>query len=188
MALNYSLIPFTKTATTEALSLSAELRQQDDQTLKLCFQLHGDMASLRWPTTSSTEPKKGLRRDELWKTTCLEVFLTSQTAALDPNSKAAYFEVNCSPNGDWNAYSFSSYRTNMQAASLKVSLQKAVIDIRSAHFEIEISSPTPLPIDLWGAAVVLDSNLGEKSYWALAHPASVADFHDKKAWIPLRQP
>lgn len=56
---------------------------------------------------SLPEPEAPRRMDELWKTTCFELFLR--------NSKTgAYLEFNLSPSGHWAAYSFDGYREGMR--------------------------------------------------------------------------
>ncbi|MEL6862619.1 MAG: hypothetical protein AAGL11_12340, partial [Pseudomonadota bacterium] len=70
--------------------------------LDLRYELTGDLARLRVPSDDL-----GQRRDELWKQTCFELFVRA------PNSEG-YLEYNFSPGGDWAAYSFQTYREDMQ--------------------------------------------------------------------------
>ena len=46
------------------------------------------------------------RADELWQTTCFELFLK-------PEGGQAYLEINLSPSERWNAYDFAAYRSEM---------------------------------------------------------------------------
>src|SRR5690349_14172779 len=46
------------------------------------------------------------RADELWQTTCFELFLK-------PAGGSGYVELNLSPSERWNAYDFEAYRWGM---------------------------------------------------------------------------
>ena len=54
------------------------------------------------------------RRDELWRTTCAEIFVALDDASDGkPHTGGPYLEFNFSPTGDWAAYRFDSTRTGM---------------------------------------------------------------------------
>jgi hypothetical protein len=77
--------------------------------------LHGNELTVRfvvdidqpiiWPAYTGI-----LRGDELWQTTCLELFIGNPGAT-------HYVEFNVSPEGAWNCYEFSDYRQGMQQSS-----------------------------------------------------------------------
>src|SRR3989337_36218 len=69
------------------------------QGLMLSYSLSGDIDALVLPARS--EPGRG---DDLWQSTCFELFLRGDGAA--------YREYNFSPSGEWAAYAFDSYRAD----------------------------------------------------------------------------
>ncbi|MCP9882555.1 DOMON-like domain-containing protein [Cyanobium sp. Alchichica 3B3-8F6] len=71
-------------------------------TLEIAYQLQGDLARLSLPAPAS-QPE---RRDLLWQTTCLELFLARQGAN-------GYWEFNLSPAGHWNVYRLEGYRQGL---------------------------------------------------------------------------
>lgn len=178
-----TLIPFTATSLTENFSVKANLLKTSSQTLFIEFLIHGPIDLISWPSSEAPHPDTstllpGGRKDELWKSTCLEAFFSSGTKNEDP-----YAEINCSPNGDWNAYSFQSYREGMMPSSeISVHLTQKKSNEHTAQFWVEIQSTAPLNIHSVGLSMVMEFTTGEKSYWALRHPASVADFHSKVGW------
>ena len=63
------------------------------------------------------KPTKPGRRDELWKTTCFELFTRFE-------NDAGYQEYNFSPSRDWAAYSFTAHRQgrrNLETGPLVIS-------------------------------------------------------------------
>lgn len=169
-----TLIPFTVTPFTQPFQVSADFFQVSPQKALLEFKIVGPLAHIVWPSSSVIES----RQDGLWQTTCLEAFFAPGNKAED-----AYFEINCSPNGDWNAYSFSSYRQGMIAAEgVEVRVKERSSEGNEAFFRIEISSDQPFQAKSLALCAVIEFSNGEKSYWALKHPSAKADFHNKDAW------
>jgi len=87
------------------LLISAEMDWQEGGRLALSYGLVSQrLAPIdgleRWAMASP----RGARKDELWHHTCFEAFLGL------PGSDA-YWELNVSPDGDWNLYRFSGYRS-----------------------------------------------------------------------------
>lgn len=123
---------------------------------------------------------KGERRDELWKTTCFELFF-GQT------NRLSYVEVNMSPSGDFAAYGFTGYREGM--TPLMSLRQTPVRDVRSSEESLELMGSVSLrsiqldgPVVL-GATAVLEYLDGTKEYWALAHKGAKPDFHISSSFI-----
>lgn len=123
---------------------------------------------------------KGMGRGEdLWKTTCFELFLE--------DGDGAYREFNFSPSQRWAAYRFAGYRESR--------------DDFEPGIAPEIQSERGLSIftltvflsekDLQGArnaalSAVIEEEGGRLSYWALAHGGPKPDFHDPACFrIPL---
>lgn len=170
------LKPFASSALTEQIQIESQLRQLSAEVLSIEFFITGNLHLIRWPSLTNIIET---RQDELWKTTCLEAFVSP-----DSSNSTGYLEINCAPNGNWNAYSFSSYRQGMKAAeNTTVRLKERSQEANTASFRIEVQSTTPLSANSFGLTVVIEFTSGEKSYWALHHPKPTADFHDKDGWM-----
>ncbi|XGC79717.1 DOMON-like domain-containing protein [Bdellovibrio bacteriovorus] len=168
------LQPFVRTPLTEQFKISSDLQRVSSEKIEITFQFSGPLHKIQWPDPLIIES----RQDELWKTTCLEAFLG---AGSEP--KDSYIEINCSPNGNWNAYSFSSYREGMTpSAHITVRLKEKSIQDQNAVFKIELHSTQAIATACIGLTAVTEFTDGEKAYWALRHPKSTADFHDKNGW------
>ncbi len=125
------------------------------------------VAALRVPPFAG----KG-RADELWQTTCLELFLKDAGGG-------AYREFNFSPSGRWAAYRFDAYREGMAALDL---MTWPEVSGASGEFTFVLTAVLDARV-LAGAAAaglsaVIEEKDGTKSYWALAHAPGRPDFHD----------
>ena len=148
------------------VDLCASIERRGDG-LKLVYQLNGDLSGLIIP-----EGEAGVRRDELWKTTCFELFIST--------GAGAYFEYNFSPGGDWAAYQFSDYRENGQdldcASPAMNSVQSSDhlrLSVMLARLPVDLTAPRPRV----GLTSVIESVQGGHSYWALDHLGEAPDFH-----------
>ncbi len=114
------------------------------------------------------------RKDELWQTTCFEMFIMPKDAA------PAYSEFNMSPSERWAAYDFDDYRAGMSQrdferepeCTMRKGQSIAIFD--AALPRVQLPGP-PCAI---GLAAVIEEEGGVKSYWALAHTKERPDFHD----------
>lgn len=168
------LVPFTSTPRTTQFTVSADFFQTNSTQLIIEFKISGPLEHIVWPAPGIIES----REDGLWKGTCLEAFFSEGSQKHDP-----YVEINCSPNGNWNAYAFSSYRAGMTPSqNIVVRLKERSSDSKDAYFRIEVLGASPLNAKVMGLTTVIEFANGEKSYWALRHPAPQADFHDKGGW------
>ncbi len=168
------------------LLLSAEFIWREEGILELSYnirpaQRYGDLLDLALP---SSEPKfdltSGQRLDDLWKHSCFEAFLGL------PGSEK-YWELNLSPSGDWNLYSFETYRrggkTSREATSPLVRVRRKRRDFRC---DVILNLRPWWPVEALpelGLTMVLEDNKGRLSYWALSHPGEVADFHDRRSFL-----
>jgi len=120
---------------------------------------------LIWPEFSALE-----RKDELWKSTCLELFVSAP-------DEPAYLEINLSPSGAWNSYSFPSYRNGMTTeANVKlIEFDNEGPGVLSACFQFQ---PLPDPV-LLGPAVILSAKDGSHGYFATTH-GEAPDFHNRE--------
>ena len=113
------------------------------------------------------------RADELWRTTCFELFLM-------PGEGPGYCEFNLSPSERWAAYDFSGYREGMADREVAREPQGTIRPGTGfAIFDAAIpASLLPAADCRMNLAAVIEEQDGVKSYWALAHPAEKPDFHD----------
>lgn len=134
----------------------------------LVFDLRGQPDELAIPDNTG-----GVRRDELWKHTCFELFLKDDSAA-------AYTELNFSPNGDWAAYRFERYRqerTDLDCIAPQVTSRVEDTGlVVSVHMPLDGLDVGTGQVRLGPAAIVVAKN-GARSYWALYHPEDKPDFH-----------
>jgi len=112
------------------------------------------------------------RADELWQTTCFELFLK-------PDGMPDYVELNLSPSERWNAYDFTAYRWGMAErpfprepeCALRLGSSFAIFDAA-----IPVAGLPDAPCAM-GLAAVIEEQGGVKSFWALVHPDAKPDFH-----------
>lgn len=121
------------------------------------------------------------RKDELWKKTCFELFISAGQKNL------AYQEVNLSPTGGWNVYSFSSERQGMvrspDLAGVSFANTQFSFDHESCVFQLDFSkmkNAEELSFRVGMTAVLQIGN--EVSYWAMTHLKDKPDFHDRNSW------
>jgi hypothetical protein len=113
------------------------------------------------------------RADELWRHTCFEAFVKEAPSE-------GYHEFNFAPSTQWAAYRFDRYRSGMRAAT---EIEPPQIVGRSVPERYTLRATLSLPdrqrdrILQVGLAAVLEETNGNRSYWALAHPAGAPDFH-----------
>ena len=113
------------------------------------------------------------RADDLWQTTCFEMFLR-------PPGDSSYSEFNLSPSERWNAYDFAARRTGMTERTMP---RAPVCTMRpgSAFAIFDAAIPAAgLPREecAMALACVIEEAGGQKSYWALEHGGFAPDFHD----------
>ena len=156
--------------------LRGSIKRLDQNILALNYELLVPADELIWPA-AATSPK---RRDELWQSTCLELFIAQ------PN-EPRYWEINLSPSGNWNVYRLSGYR---QALQEEPSIQRISLSSHSAADRHQLEATIQLPPALSQVApleanlcAVLQHNNGSNSYWALCHPGSEADFHARAGFV-----
>ena len=170
-----ALIPFEHTAQSDLFQVEAEIYIDGPDSGLLEFRITGPLDQLIFPDPTLVES----RRDELWKGTCLEAFF-----AADTQPENSYLELNCAPNGDWNAYEFSGYRQGMTTSEkTKVRLIHREGSAEEVLFRIRLDSPFLGQMKWASLTTILRHQDGTSSYWALKHPRSQPDFHDKDAFI-----
>jgi hypothetical protein len=122
------------------------------------------------------------RTDDLWRHTCFEAFVRKS-----PGS--GYYEFNFAPSTQWAAYQFSAYRSGMRVAAeigdpgIEVNSSPNRYILRASLNPDELLLPANGGERQGGAAwglglsAVIEEAGGRRSYWALAHPQGIPDFH-----------
>ena len=167
------LRPFAETKASGAIALSFSVRRLE-AAIDVVFSLKGGEVLYFPRATDALE-----RRDELWKRTCLEIFV-------GPAGADSYLEMNLSPSGDWNVYAFDGYRTGMRPADAEVVLARSTEDqsLRAATVRgPEITKLLGSSDLVMSATSVLEYSNGEREYWALAHAGQKPDFHLRQSFV-----
>ena len=151
--------------------IEVEVARPSSSSLIVHYVVVGRIRDLRVPPVTTS-----VRADELWQHTCFEAFVR-------PLPSDSYYEFNFSPSTQWAAYRFSAYRAEMTEAyevhAPRIEVQSSC-GLYELHASLDLDDMPGLPSDaVWrlGLSVVTETTSGEKSYWALAHPLSKADFH-----------
>jgi hypothetical protein len=116
-------------------------------------------------------PARPGRRDELWKTTCFEMFTRV-------DDEPGYQEYNFGPSRDWAAYDFTSHRKGRRDLTIAAPAISGWGDVTGYVLDVKMDL-----MSLWasecriGLSAVIEEADGTKSYWALAHPPGEPDFH-----------
>ena len=149
--------------------------ERPPEALVLSFVLQGNLDDIVLPTAAERT-----RRDNLWQATCLEMFWAAE-------GEKNYWELNLAPNGAWNVYAFTEYRTEMRPEDRveEPRIETArTSDTFSLTAELEIgklhADNAPLRV---GVSAVLQHRDTRLSYWALAHPEEKPDFHAPQSFL-----
>jgi hypothetical protein len=168
-----SLIPHPTTPALAGRRIDVEVEARDPAHLRLVYRLYGPLPAL-------PEPQTPVRTDELWKTTCFELFVR-------PHGREGYTEFNFSPSSQWASYAFDGYRQGMREQPLATAPTiSGVTAVDGPGYGIQVA------LDLTGVATlpltaaitaVIEERDGSKSYWSIAHPAAKPDFHDPACFV-----
>lgn len=155
-----TLIPYPTSGPVYPNSVAVEF-EREGTILWLRFVIDDNPDFIAWPPT-----KPAGRADDLWKHTCCEVFVTTDTG---------YVEFNLSPSDQWASYHFDDYRKGMRAAD-EVAVVSG-LDGGADYVALEARVELPGNTIRLGLSAVIETVDGAKSYWALAHPSDKPDFH-----------
>ena len=142
-------------------SIDAELERMDGGAVAI-FRVRGGVDKLVIPP-----PAEPGRADELWRTTCFELFVADEGTA--------YREYNFSPSAQWAAYRFDDYRTGMRnvEATVETEIWRESNELQlSAKIKDEIKNPA-----LIGLTAVIEETDGQIRYWSTAFAPGKPDFH-----------
>ena len=150
--------------------------RREANALLLQYHISGDIHELHVPRRNGN----GSRRHELWKDSCFETFFGQK-------GSNRYWEINLSPSGDWNVYSFSSYRQGMTEETAFRGLPCTVYTTRDDIWldvlvDLRAIMREDHPLDL-GVSCVLKHHNGDISLWSLCHPDNKADFHHRSSFV-----
>ena len=132
--------------------------------LRLTYIVEADPPHLVLPA-----PQKPYRADDLWQTTCFELFVRAEGET--------YQEFNFSPSSQWAAYSFEAYRRGREPLPLD---EPPVVRCWEEPFGLLTSVWAPVELEAGarlGCSAIIEEPDGPRSYWAVAHPAGEPDFH-----------
>ena len=162
----YPLVPHPDHPPAAVTKIEARIIGSDATWLRARWRIEGSGALIVPPFAG-----KG-RADELWTTTCFELFLK-------PSSGNAYVEINLSPSERWNAYDFEGYREGMSERAFPREPECTMrLGSTFAIFDGAIpAAGLPAADCSMSLCAVIEERDGAKSYWALAHPAGKPDFH-----------
>jgi hypothetical protein len=142
-------------------SIDAELERMAGGAVAI-FRVRGDISKLVIPP-----PAESGRADNLWRTTCFELFVTGEGAS--------YREYNFSPSCQWAAYEFDDYRSDMRNldARIETELYQEKNELQfSAEIRAEFANPAQI-----GLAAVIEESDGVLRYWSTAFAPGKPDFH-----------
>lgn len=126
------------------------------------FVAHGAIGRIALP------PRQPAGRfDDLWKTTCFEIFWS--------HDGTAYREFNLSPSSRWACYDFDKFRQGMRNAPAQVLISVDVTE-RTLRLTADIRSVLPPPASVALNAIVEDAD-GLNRFWALAFRDGQPEFH-----------
>ena len=167
--LPFNLLPFPGDPHPQGLSLSGAVSRAGAQ-LAIRYRLTGPLQHLILPPPVAMPE----RQDDLWRTTCLECFL-----ALPED--IAYWELNLSPAGHWNAYRLEAYREGLIPDPAfdrpHLALQPGVGGLELLLYCTLPAGLAEAPVLAMAVTAVIATAEGDVSHWALKHPGAVADFH-----------
>lgn len=118
-------------------------------------------------------PKQAIatRMDNLWKTTCFEIFW-------QPIGGASYREFNLSPSGRWACYDFDSFREGMRDAPVDAIAGSCSHTQDELVLKASIAADLPAPAQVALNAIVEHAD-GGMQFWALAFGPGKPEFHSE---------
>lgn len=127
---------------------------------------------LVWPPFDRLQRQSGL-----WESTCFELFLSR------PNNPE-YLELNLSPSGAWNCFSFSDNRLNMKESNA-MTVNSIVANANSLTANLECDPALEGTTYELGLSAVLQKPGGELDHFALSHGVT-PDFHNRDHHVAVQ--
>ena len=142
-------------------TVDAELRRVPGGVVAT-FHAVGDTGRLVVPGPAAPE-----RTDELWRTTCFELFVAGEGES--------YREFNLSSSGAWAAYEFDNHRSGRRDADARIEIETS-LNNKGLSLVSKIESEFPDPAQI-GLSAVIEETDGLIRYWATAFAPGEPDFH-----------
>ncbi len=130
------------------------------------FRLDGRVPAIVLPARATPA-----RMDNLWQTTCFEIFW-------QPLGGTRYREFNLSPSGCWAAYDFDDFREGMRDAPVDTIAIACSHDDGGLVLTASIAAALPAPAQVALNAIVAHPD-GGKQFWALGFPPGKPEFHSE---------
>ncbi|CAA6816502.1 MAG: Unknown protein [uncultured Sulfurovum sp.] len=145
--------------------------------MQITFIIKGALETYVFPQKSQPQ-----RANELWKSTCFELFLGN-------SQKEAYYELNFSSSLAWNFYYLRSYRAELQELKLlsepKISVKENE-EVFKIVFELETETFSFKDFDSYNVASVLLTKEHECTFWSLKAFTDVPDFHHQDNFLKIK--
>lgn len=167
--MEFSLLPHPATPSRAIEAIACEVRRRGAD-LELRYRIVGDPNALVLPPPAAPD-----RADDLWRTTCLELFVAREGSD--------YREFNFAPSRQWAAYAFTGRRAGMaplamdKAPTIRVTAQQDALLVAVDRIAVGTG-----PLRL-GITAVIEETDDTKSYWALRHGGDAPDFHDPDCFV-----
>ena len=158
--------------------VQVDISRNSGATLHFRYILEAHMDRIRVPPLRAAQ-----RKDELWKHTCFEAFVSQGTSG-------GYYEFNFSPSTEWAMYSFNGYREGMASVTPIERDWLPRVSVRQLPQGLELEAVVHLasmplvPADATlrlAPSAIIEEEGDELSYWALNHPSGHPDFHNAKS-------
>ena len=128
------------------------------------FVVRGDILTIAVPNKATAG-----RFDDLWKTTCFEIFWS--------HDGKAYREFNLSPSGRWACYDFDDFREGMRDAPAAVTIA-CTVSANELRLEAKVAATLPLPATVALNAIIENAD-GVNQFWALEFQPGAPEFHSE---------
>jgi hypothetical protein len=174
-----TLAPHPDTPCDAVSRIAVEAARIGPTGLKLTYTAAGDLGQVLWPALAVSA-----RADELWRHSCFEAFVRA-------GEGDGYVEVNLSPSSQWAAYDFDGYRSGMAAREgfgLAAIAQARNDDRYVLEAALDLAGLPPGRPWRLALSAVIETVVGGKCYWALAHPPGQPDFHHPDAFTLVLDP
>ncbi|AFY35048.1 DOMON-like domain-containing protein [Calothrix sp. PCC 7507] len=170
----FSLQPFPFSPAEPDLKIVGSI-SRNANLLVINYLLLGDIKKVAIAPPSDTPARK----HQLWANTCFEFFIGVKNSP-------QYWEFNLSPTGKWNVYRFDGYRQGMQEETAFAALPFSVqhfSDSLAIALNVNLAQiiPPENPVEVAITTVIKHTD-GELTYWALTHPGTEADFHQRDSF------
>ncbi|RUM68464.1 MAG: hypothetical protein DSZ07_06640 [Sulfurovum sp.] len=164
-------------------------KEKKDINIQANFEIDNKMLILEFTVSGEiknyifNKPCIQAREDNLWKESCFELFIAH-------SNKPSYYELNISPSTNWNFYSFSNYKREMNEEK---NISEPFIDsskMQEAYklsFEFEFYEEFIEKELIFNLAVILLDTKGIRHFYSIHQREERVDFHDKEYWN-LNQP